>query len=68
MGAPKKYPTGRPYVLEGQSRAGGWRELDRAATRAEAFDLFDGAPREHPSCAEFRVTHLGEVINVAPSQ
>jgi hypothetical protein len=67
MGAPKKYPAGRPFVVEGRSRAGAgvWRELDRAATPEEAAELFEGAPREHPGCAEFRITHLGEVINFA---
>jgi hypothetical protein len=64
MGAPKKYPAGRPFVIEGRSRAGAgpWRELERAATREGAAELFEVAPREHSHCAEFRVTHLGEVI------
>ena len=64
MGRPKSYPTGKPYVLEGElrSRVGAWRELDRAATRDEAICLFDRAIRDYPDCGHFRMSHLGETL------
>jgi hypothetical protein len=67
MGAPKRYPAGRPYILEGELR-GVWRELGQAATQAEAMQMFEGAPAAFPNYLDFRVRHLDVILALNDSR